>query len=66
MITKDMPFTELMQKYPQAIEVLFNYGMGWIGCVASQFETIEQGALAHGIDPDELVKALNEKIQSNK
>ena len=65
MVTKDTPFRELMQKYPEAVEVLFNYGLGWIGCVASQFETIEQGALAHGIDPEELVKAINEKIKSN-
>ena len=64
MITKDMPFSELLQKYPQAVEVLMSYGLGWVGCIAAQFETIEQGAMAHGLDPDELVKAMNERIQS--
>jgi len=28
MITKDMPFSELLQKYPQAVEVLMSYGLG--------------------------------------
>ncbi|MBQ4403680.1 MAG: DUF1858 domain-containing protein, partial [Selenomonadaceae bacterium] len=35
-------------------------GMGCFGCHAAQFESIEEGALVHGIDPDKLVEALNE------
>ena len=33
--------------------------MGCLGCAAAHFENIEQGAMAHGIDVDQLVKDLN-------
>ena len=36
-----------------------NAGMGCLGCAAAHFENIEQGAMAHGIDVDQLVKDLN-------
>ncbi len=39
-----------------------NAGMGCLGCAASHFENIEQGAMAHGIDIDSLIAALNEAI----
>ncbi len=48
--------------YPRTIDVFRNYGMGCFGCAAAQFENIEQGALAHGIDIDALVADLNKTV----
>jgi len=62
-ITKDMGITDTVQKYPETIEVFMRFGMGCIGCAAASFENIEEGALVHGIDPDEIVAKLNEAIQ---
>ncbi len=62
-ITKDMGITETVQKYPETIEVFMSFGMGCIGCAAASFENIEEGALVHGIDPDEIVAKLNEAVQ---
>ena len=59
MITKEMSIIDIVEKYPQTVEVFQNYGMGCIGCMASRFENVEQGALAHGIDIDSLIKDLN-------
>ena len=61
-ITKKTSFHELISKYPETIEVLLSKGMHCIGCPMSTGENIEQGAIAHGIDPDALVKELNNKI----
>ncbi len=61
-ITKDMSIIEIVQKYPQTIEVFRNYGLGCIGCAAARFENLEQGAAAHGINPDELVVDLNKAL----
>jgi len=58
-VTKKMGILEVVQKYPESVEVFINSGMGCLGCAASHFENIEQGCLAHGIDPDELVKNIN-------
>ena len=58
-ITKDMSILEVVQKYPDTVDVFVNVGMGCLGCAAAHFENIEQGAMAHGIDVDQLVKDLN-------
>lgn len=58
-ITKDMSILEVVQKYPDTVDVFINAGMGCLGCAAAHFENIEQGAMAHGIDVDQLVKDLN-------
>ncbi len=60
LITKDMGIMEVVQKYPDTIGVFMYAGMGCLGCAASRFENIEQGATAHGIDVDALIDALNE------
>lgn len=58
-ITKDMSILEVVQQYPDTVDVFVNAGMGCLGCAAAHFENIEQGAMAHGIDVDQLVKDLN-------
>lgn len=61
-ITKDMSIIEIVQQYPETIEVFARYGLGCIGCAAARFENLEAGARVHGIDPEELVSAINEVI----
>ena len=62
-ITKDKTFYEVMQKYPELAEDLMLLGMHCCGCPMAAMETIEQGCLAHGLNPDKVVKKLNEKIR---
>ena len=66
LVTKKMSFSELIEKYPESTEVLMNSGMHCIGCAASAFETVEQGAIMHGLNPDELVKKINKKLSKDK
>ena len=62
-VTKDMNIIQVVQRYPYTAEVFFYAGMGCFGCHAARFENIEQGCMMHGIDPDELVGAINELIE---
>ena len=62
MITKDMGIQETVDKYPQSVPVFFKHGLGCLGCAAARFETIEQGAMAHGIDVDALIADLNKVV----
>ena len=64
-ITKDTGIIEAVQKYPQIIEIFQQYGLGCIGCMSAHFETIGQGAGAHGIDVDALVADLNDCIAAS-
>lgn len=61
-ITKEMPITEVVQKYPQSIDVFLKHGMGCLGCAAARFENVAQGAMAHGIDVDKLITDLNKVV----
>lgn len=64
-ITKKTKFSELL-KYPDAVEILLEKGMHCIGCGMASQETIEQGCIAHGIDPDKIVKEINDRIMKKK
>lgn len=61
-ITKDTGIIAAVQKYPQIIEIFQQYGLGCVGCMAAHFETIGEGAGAHGIDVDALIADINDCI----
>ena len=61
-ITGDMSIGEVVQKYPDTINVFFKHGLGCVGCAVARFENIQQGAMAHGIDVDALVNDLNQAV----
>jgi len=63
-ITKDMTFGEVLKKYPETIKTFFEYGMHCFGCHIAVSETIEQGALAHGVDVGQLMEDLNKTVSS--
>ena len=64
-VTKETMIGELLGiDMDKAATVLMGIGMHCLGCPASQMETIEQAAAVHGVDADELVKMLNEKLDA--
>ena len=65
-ITKDSSIQDIVADCPESVEVFAQYGLGCIGCAMASYETLEQGAAAHGINIDELLKALNEKTGSSE
>ncbi len=62
-ITKEMSIGTIVQNHPQTVPVFLNHGLMCIGCAVARFETLEQGALAHGIDVDALIKDLNSVVE---
>ena len=58
-VTKDMTFAQVMQTNPETVKVLRKFNLGCVGCMGAQNESLEQGANAHGINVDDLLKALN-------
>ena len=58
-ITKEMSIIEIVQNYPESLEVFAKYGLGCIGCAAARFENLEAGAKVHGVDPDKMVEEIN-------
>lgn len=66
-ITKDILILDLIEKNSALAEVLTEeYGLHCIGCMAASMETLEQGALTHGMTEDQIdkmVEELNKKIK---
>jgi hybrid cluster-associated redox disulfide protein len=62
-VTKDMTFHQVMRLNPEVLKVLEKFQLGCIGCMGAKHETIEKGAMAHGLDVDELLEALNTACQ---
>lgn len=63
-ITPKTKLSELLDSNEKAAEILFEAGMGCVGCAMAMQETIEEGCLAHGMKKkhiDELIKKLNKK-----
>lgn len=58
-ITKDMTIGEVIKNKPEAAEVLASFGMGCVFCPSAQAETVEQAAMVHGLDLNQLMEALN-------
>ena len=46
--------------------ILLSIGMHCLGCPSSQMETIEEAAMVHGVDADELVAKINEFMAAQK
>ncbi len=51
---------ELVSKYPEAAEVMLGYGLHCVGCFASQFDNIEEGAKIHDMDEEEIDEMIEE------
>ncbi len=58
-VTKDTTIGDILRIKPSAVPVLMEIGMHCLGCPASQGETVEEAAMVHGIDVDELVAKMN-------
>ena len=65
-INKDMTFNEVLRAFPDTIKVLRKYNMQCFGCLGAEAESIEYGAVAHGVDLDTLLKELNQVLREEK
>ena len=59
-IDKNMTLGEVVSKFPGSAEIMMKYGLHCIGCHVAVWETLEQGAMAHGMSKKELDDMLNE------
>ena len=58
-ITRDMTFHQILQLDSRVAGVLGEFNLGCVGCMGAMNETLEQGAMAHGLDVEDILTALN-------
>jgi hybrid cluster-associated redox disulfide protein len=57
-ITREMTIGEILRANPDVAPVLLDAGMHCLGCPSAQGESLEEAAMVHGIDIDELMKVI--------
>jgi hybrid cluster-associated redox disulfide protein len=62
-ITPETRIGDALTQYPQTLKVFLSHGLMCVGCAVARFENIRQGADAHGIDLEALMKDLNQVAQ---
>jgi len=65
-ITRNMTMGEIVNKYPETVEIIQSKGLHCIGCHVSPYETLEQGCTSHGWTEemiDAMIRELNEFIE---
>lgn len=63
-VTNNMYIGEVLQVDPGLAGILMEAGMHCLGCPSSQMESVEEAAMVHGFDADDLVKKLNAYLKS--
>ena len=58
-ITKETLIGEALRMKPEIAPVLMGMGMHCLGCPASQGESLEEAALVHGMEIDELMSQIS-------
>lgn len=58
-ITKDTTIGQILQIKPEAAGCLLEIGMHCLGCPSSAGETLEEAAMVHGVNVDELLEKMN-------
>ena len=59
-ITKEMTIGVILRTKPEAAEVLLNAGMHCLGCPSAQGESLEEAAMVHGMNIDDLMSKINQ------
>lgn len=58
-ITKDMFIHSVMKEFPGTVKVFNSYKMGCKSCSGGRIETVEWGAMVHGVRVCELLDKLS-------
>ena len=57
-VTKDMTIGETLRTNPQIAPILMEAGMHCLGCPSAQAESLEEAAMVHGMDIEDLMKKI--------
>ncbi len=63
-VTKDTIVMDVLKIDEGTAPFFLNIGMHCLGCPSASGESIENACAVHGVDADELVKKINEYLES--
>lgn len=63
-VTGDMIMGDILRKYPEAAPALMECGMHCLGCPSSQMESLADACMVHGLNVEDVLKAVNNELNS--
>ena len=64
LIAKQTTIEEIISSYPETVKFFNDLQMSCGSCFAVKFDTLENGALMHGMDVNDLITRLNQFVSS--
>lgn len=61
-VNKEMVIADMLRVDPGIAPILMASGMHCIGCPSAQGESLEEAAIVHGLDANELVNTVNQYL----
>lgn len=61
---KNATIKEIISAYPETVKFFDDLKMSCSGCFAVNFDTLENGALMHGMDVTALIRKLDQFIRA--
>ena len=63
-VNKNSTINEILSAYPDAKRFFNERDMAWTSCFAVNFDTLENGALMHGMEVSALIDELNNFLKT--
>ncbi|MDO5026946.1 MAG: DUF1858 domain-containing protein [Tissierellia bacterium] len=57
---------DLVNQYPETMDILFGIGMHCLSCPASQAESLKDACAVHGLETGMLLEVINKKIAETR
>ena len=64
-INKDMIIGEIIRIDSSLVSILLDAGMHCLGCPSAQGESLEEAAMVHGMDVNDLMSKINALLLKN-
>ena len=61
-ITGEMLIGDIVRDYPEVAPTLMAVGMHCMGCPSPQMESLELACEVHGLEPNEVIKLVNDRL----
>lgn len=65
-VTKDMIIADILKLDRGTAPILMGIGMHCLGCPSSSGESLEDACAIHGVDADQIVKEINDYLESKE
>ena len=57
-----MLIIDIIEKYPEAAEILMSCGMSCVTCGSALYESLAEACMVHGLDPEDVKEVLDHEL----